>query len=217
MAREYFCAYHSFLESLTPYSDAECGRLFRACLVYSRSGDEPELHGNERFIWPTLKQWIDRDRENYEAKCRTNRENGRMGANAPERPRTVPNAPQDKDKDKGKGKDKGEDNTSSATAERSNSARERFAPPSVEDVLSYCRERGNSVDAQKFVDFYASKGWKVGNQSMKDWKAAVRTWEQRDEKPAKKKNWWDNRSEKAWEGDDVERLERMLKKQKADA
>ena len=38
-------------------------------------------------------------------------------------------------------------------------------------------ERKNSVDAQRFVDFYASKGWKVGNQPMKDWRAAVRTWE----------------------------------------
>ena len=41
-------------------------------------------------------------------------------------------------------------------------------------------ERGNHVDAQAFVDFYAAKGWKVGNAPMKDWKAAVRTWEKRD-------------------------------------
>lgn len=58
-------------------------------------------------------------------------------------------------------------------------AHARFSPPSVSDVEAYCRERRNDVDPQRFVDFYASKGWKVGSQPMKDWKAAVRTWEQR--------------------------------------
>ena len=65
-------------------------------------------------------------------------------------------------------------------------ARAHFTPPTVEDVSAYCRERGNAVDPQRFVDFYAAKGWKVGNQPMKDWQAAVRTWEQRDGKPAVK-------------------------------
>ena len=59
----------------------------------------------------------------------------------------------------------------------------RFAPPTVDEVSAYCKERKNTVNAQRFVDFYASKGWKVGNQPMKDWKAAVRTWEQRDRFP----------------------------------
>ena len=56
----------------------------------------------------------------------------------------------------------------------------RFAPPSVEDVAAYCQERCNSVDPQRFVDFYTSNGWKVGKSAMKDWRAAVRTWEARD-------------------------------------
>lgn len=56
----------------------------------------------------------------------------------------------------------------------------RFTPPTIEEVQAYCQERGNNVDAERFVDFYASKGWKVGNSSMKDWKASVRTWEKRD-------------------------------------
>ena len=44
-------------------------------------------------------------------------------------------------------------------------------------MRAYCQERGNNVDPEKFCDFYASKGWKVGNQQMKDWRACVRTWE----------------------------------------
>ena len=58
--------------------------------------------------------------------------------------------------------------------------RKRFTPPSVDEVAAYCRERGNAVDAQRFVDFYASKGWKVGSSGMKDWRAAVRNWERCD-------------------------------------
>lgn len=53
----------------------------------------------------------------------------------------------------------------------------RFAPPTLEEVRAYCMERGNGVDPQKFVDFYESKGWMIGKNKMKDWKAAVRTWE----------------------------------------
>jgi predicted phage replisome organizer len=53
----------------------------------------------------------------------------------------------------------------------------RFTPPTVAEVRAYCQERQNNVDAERFVDYYTSNGWKVGKNAMKDWKAAVRTWE----------------------------------------
>lgn len=53
----------------------------------------------------------------------------------------------------------------------------RFVKPNVEEIEHYCKERNNSVDAQQFFDYYESKGWKIGKSPMKDWKAAVRTWE----------------------------------------
>ena len=56
----------------------------------------------------------------------------------------------------------------------------RFAPPTVEEVAAYCSERNNSIDPESFVNFYTSKGWMVGKNKMKDWKAAVRTWESKD-------------------------------------
>ena len=62
-----------------------------------------------------------------------------------------------------------------------------FVPPTVDEVSLYCRERGNGIDAQSFVDFYTSKGWMIGKNHMKDWKAAVRTWE-RSRKNALSKN-----------------------------
>ena len=56
-------------------------------------------------------------------------------------------------------------------------ARSEFVKPTVEEVAAYCKERGNTVDPHAFVDFYESKGWCIGKNKMKDWQAAVRTWE----------------------------------------
>jgi hypothetical protein len=56
----------------------------------------------------------------------------------------------------------------------------RFTPPTVDEVREYCEERGNGVNPQRFVDYYSSNGWMVGKNKMKDWKAAVRTWEQKE-------------------------------------
>ena len=53
----------------------------------------------------------------------------------------------------------------------------RFVPPQLQNVIDYCNERVNNVDANKFIDHYTSNGWLVGKNKMKDWKAAVRTWE----------------------------------------
>lgn len=52
-----------------------------------------------------------------------------------------------------------------------------FEPPTVEQVTEYCRERGNGIDPQAFVAFYSAKGWMIGKNKMKDWRAAVITWE----------------------------------------
>lgn len=60
--------------------------------------------------------------------------------------------------------------------------RRRFIKPTVEEVASYCTERNNGIDAQEFIDFYESKGWVIGKSPMKDWKAAVRTWENKERK-----------------------------------
>lgn len=66
--------------------------------------------------------------------------------------------------------------------------KEKFRPPSVDEVQVYCNERQNGIQAFKFVNFYQSKGWKVGNQAMKDWKAAIRTWEQKNKENGQTNN-----------------------------
>lgn len=58
--------------------------------------------------------------------------------------------------------------------------KEKFRPPTVQEVQDYCNERQNGIQAYTFINFYQSKGWKVGNQPMKDWHAAIRTWESKN-------------------------------------
>jgi hypothetical protein len=55
--------------------------------------------------------------------------------------------------------------------------KEKFSIPTIEQVSEYCRERNNEIDPERFVDFYTSKNWMIGKNKMKDWKAAIRTWE----------------------------------------
>ena len=63
--------------------------------------------------------------------------------------------------------------------EQSGCGRKKFTIPTPEEVQAYCNERNNGILGQQFCDFYSSKGWKIGKEPMKDWKAAVRTWEMR--------------------------------------
>jgi|TARA_R110002096_G_scaffold133113_4_gene283896 hypothetical protein len=62
------------------------------------------------------------------------------------------------------------------------SNRERFKKPTLVEVKDYCLERNNNIDAEAFIDFYESKNFMIGKNKMKDWKAAVRTWEKREYK-----------------------------------
>lgn len=76
-----------------------------------------------------------------------------------------------------------------SSAKSTTTKRKRFEKPSISDIEQYCMERNNNVNAEQFFDYYESNGWKVGKNSMKDWKAAVRTWERSEyRKSNSKKN-----------------------------
>ena len=66
------------------------------------------------------------------------------------------------------------------------SKKKSFKKPTIEEIQDYCKERNNSINADAFYDFYESKNWYVGKNKMQNWKAAIRTWEQRDTKTTKK-------------------------------
>ena len=60
-----------------------------------------------------------------------------------------------------------------------------FKKPTFDEVNNYCLERNNNIDPEAFIDFYESKNFMIGKNKMKDWKAAVRTWEKREAKKPK--------------------------------
>lgn len=65
--------------------------------------------------------------------------------------------------------------------------KKRFVPPTVEEVQAYCRERNNNIDPQRFIDYYTANGWTQGHgKPIKDWRAAMRTWEGRTLRPIQK-------------------------------
>lgn len=187
MAREYFCAYHSYIKQCKGLSDSELGRLFRALLEYSASGKVPELNGRESVAFDFMSANIDRDAESYKDTCNRNRENiskryDRIRSNT-----IVYETYQEKEEEKEKEELLKKDISNEIS--KKSTRQKKFVPPTVEEVAAYCMERKNKVDAAYFVDHYTSNGWKVGKQNMKDWKAAVRTWEKNGyNQPSKKQD-----------------------------
>ena len=204
MARNYAALFHEYLDEMADLTDAEFGRLARALLVYSRTGEFPALNGNERLFKRRVIMQEDRAQESYVQVVEKNRANGQLGGRPrktretqinPEKPTETQNNPQkpnetQKTQIEIESEIKTEINTPLPNGNKGSKAatpptREtRFSPPSLSEVQAYISERGSAVDAQQFVDFYASKGWMVGKNRMKDWKAAVRTWEKRRKEEA---------------------------------
>lgn len=193
----YVCLYSRYLQTLAPFTDAERGRIMTAMLTYSTTGEIPVFEGNERYIWPTIQAQIDRDASAYQEKCAKNRANGAKGGRPPKNQTDSEKTERFLEKPK-----KANTNTKTNTNRNTKSndieadkppTRNRFTPPTVDEVRVYCTEKGYAVDSNRFVDYYTSNGWKVGKNSMKDWKAAVRSWngkEQQNNGKAESKPLW---------------------------
>lgn len=180
--------------------DAEIGQLFLAVCDYAKSGTIPDYPSKAwGACFDLMRDGVDNNAKKYAETCARNKKNiekrwknqassdeyggipqdtteydgirsGTTYTNRTEQNRTKLNC--------------NEDNLSDTTVYdgippnvKGKRSAKRFTPPTVDNVRAYCEERGNHVDAQRFVDFYTANGWKVGKNSMKDWKAAVRTWE----------------------------------------
>jgi hypothetical protein len=70
-------------------------------------------------------------------------------------------------------------------------------PPTLEEVQHYMLQRRNGLDPNAFLDYYQSVGWMIGKKKMKDWQAAVRTWE-RNRKPTKQDDIMSRLNDKSW-------------------
>jgi hypothetical protein len=108
------------------------------------------------------------------------------------------------------GKDSiGKDNNSGTSPQKNT-----LKSPTLEEVQAYCKERNNKVDPDKWYDFYSSKGWMIGKNKMKDWKAAVRTWEKSGQATQLQKGKITNFTERVYDGKALE--EAWLKNRKND-
>lgn len=185
MALEYIPFYYSYRKKLEKLSDQEVGRLVRALLEYGETGETEELTGRESIAFDFIADDINRAKAAYDERCAKNqrniekryaRQDGTTVYDGIRTNTTVYETYQTKDKDKTK--DKTKDNSLPPNGV-SDIRGARFTPPSVDDVSAYVQAHGYHVNAERFVAFYEQKGWMVGKNRMKDWKAAVRSWETR--------------------------------------
>lgn len=215
----YIKVYKDWREATKRLKDAEKGRLIDAMVAYANGEDpEPILSGNEQYSFDGFRAQIDRDRAELERKSELRSKAGALGnvvrwgdrkpsqcdnsdRNASQKSQCDKldrkHRKEEKTKDKDQDKDEEEKTKDEEVYTPPHGGVQRgarFTPPGVDQVREYCAEIGSVVDPEEFVNFYASKGWKVGKDSpMKDWKASVRYWEaqrRKTDNPTDKPSKW---------------------------
>lgn len=170
---------------MSKLTDEQLGKFLRIYYQMQLTGDT-DVDSEDPMVdmmLEVVREQVTFDVQAYDRKCAVNKENGAKSHQTnPEEPKQTQTVPNGVDSDSDTEIDSEIEPEIGIDSERlrSGKSKKRFRPPSVEEVEEYCFERNNKVDAEKFVDFYASNGWKVGKNPMKDWKAAVRTWEKRE-------------------------------------
>lgn len=197
MARNYAALPYDYLEEMEALNDAEFGRLTRALLAYSMTGEKIALCGNERFYAKRVMSQEDRFKASYDDVSAARSEAGKAGAAARwqngkgifangKYSTGIPANGKN-----GNTETNTETNTDTLPSYdgKIDKRAARFTPPTIDDVAAYVREKGYHVNADRFVSFYQQKGWMVGKNHMNDWKAAVQNWETRwkDENKAQEK------------------------------
>lgn len=171
--------------------DDVVGRAIKAALRYFATGEVVQMGQLETVVFSSIKADIDDANADYLRDVENGKKGGRpkiidaqkppvRGATPPLPPVTEGDREGEGEGD-GEGDGDGEEDGKGAKADKP-PTRQRFQPPTVEEVRQYCLEHGYDVDAERFVNHYTSNGWKVGRNPMKDWKAAVRNWSRQDRK-----------------------------------
>lgn len=205
--KDSFIIYKSWAEMMADMPSEELAELSRAIALY-QLGRAYEIKSEMvRAVFSMIRSQFERDEEKYEETVRKRSAAGQASAESRKEQKTTSvNTCQQVSTDV----DVSVSESVSDDKEREKREK-RFTPPTLEEVRAYRSERGDKardVDPETFIDFYASKGWKVGNQKMKDWKAAFRTWEKRDGPTARsgtKKNSFLNFPQREYDYDALER------------
>ena len=178
--------YRSFWEAIEDLPDPEFKQAVSALMQYALDGKEPDVVGVAKTFFKMAKPQIDSNNKKYQNGTKggrpvtTQEPNHNQAITKPEPLKNQAITKEDPKSDFPKPNVKEKENVK----EKNNIY---FIPPTPENVREYCREKGYDIDAESFVDFYASKGWMVGKNKMKDWKASVRNWA-RNNKPKEDKS-----------------------------
>ncbi|MFR9611767.1 MAG: DUF6291 domain-containing protein [Rikenellaceae bacterium] len=177
--RESFIFYESFFQAIDKMEIADQLPIYKAITEYALYRKPPDLEGMGAVVWALIQPNLDANWRKWE--------NGRKGgapkgnANAIKQPKNnqhstsgyptiQPNVDVDEDVDVNVDKD----------VKHNRRTAKRFTPPSFEEVNSYIVQKGYSLSAQTFIDYYTSNGWMVGRTKMKDWRSAINNWARRD-------------------------------------
>lgn len=209
-----FVIQRKFALGISLLSREQKGLLLEALFADMGEGEAPDMDPVTRAVFSMMLPSVHEAQDEFRRRAEISRENGRLGGRPRKRPENRPDAeeagekpgnpqvPENPERKEGKG-----DEASFPPS----SLRSAFAPPEGEpaclperavpavpaqggrrrptpgEVRAYCEERGNGLDAGRFCDYYAAQGWKLANgRPLRDWKAAVRNWENRERGTARK-------------------------------
>lgn len=196
MTKNSFVLRNSYADIFADMADKQAGALIKVIFNYVTAKDVTEgLQDVEvKMAWKFIKQDIDYDTEKYNSLCAKRAEYGKQGgrpkANAldetPKKHKVFEKAKgfsqKHIDSDSDVVSDSDNDSDINISFQKEKDKKEtvsRFIKPTLAEIKDYCTSRNNGIDPQAFFDFYESKGWKIGNTPMKNWRAAVNTWERR--------------------------------------
>lgn len=229
----FYRSFYEAIESIENLE--ERAAVYGAVLAYAMDGIEPELSGYMKAVFLLIKPQIDANNAKYEnakkggRKPKANQTETESEPNSNQtETKTEPNGNQTETKTKpnqnqtetktepnpnlmlnvrmlNEGMVNENENVNVNEEHKGRTSAPRFRKPTREEVAEYCQERGNHVNVDRFMDYYESNGWKVGKNPMKDWKAAVRTWEKNGyDNPRGKPNTYGGSTERANAFDDLE-------------
>lgn len=187
MAEMYAKIKGSLWEALKKLPDDERHQFLDAYIEYTLTGAEPELSGMAEILFMALRSEADEHNKSVAGGSRGGNKTPSEGGLQ----RGVTKAPSEDPLEQEDREERTKEETEEYIKEKppkGGKEKRRFTPPSLQEIQDYKAsrgEKGEAIDPETFLDFYESKGWKVGNQPMKDWKAAFRTWEKRERPTAR--------------------------------
>ena len=220
MDKESFIFHSDTLPAIEAMTDSQAGKLLKALCRYRRGLEVPTLSGSVHTAFILMSQMIDRDDEKFIKTVEARREAGRKGglASGVSRSKT-----KQSEANEAKPSKRSESESESVSVSDSVSVTslqdvvveracardttkttslDAYKKPTVEEVAAYCRDHNYGIDPAAFVDYYEANGWMCGRSHMKDWKAAVRTWDRKEKaKSSYKGDWFEGLED----GDDAER------------